>query len=226
MASSPKVLVVIPCYNYVRYLGDAIGSVLQQSRRADFITLVDDGSTDGSLEVMQHHANAQGGISIIAQANSGVCAARNRAIRECPEADYVVCLDADDMLHPDFLRHTIPAMTEHVGMVYTRAFHFGARNQFVFNEQTNPNMQAQGNRMNSASLFRRKAWEMVGGYDVQTQGFEDWDLWLSMMDAGWEAKLVPEHLFFYRVHDQQQTLTVEKRRAELTVRIAHKHGWI
>lgn len=98
----PTVSVVIPCYNYEKYVGLAIDSVLAQRTPATEIIVVDDGSTDGSAAVIQ----ARPGVRYIRQENAGHVAAFNRGYRES-HCEVVLFLDADDVLEPGALEAVV-----------------------------------------------------------------------------------------------------------------------
>ena len=89
-----RISAVITSYNSEKYLCDAIASVLDQSRPVDEVILVDDGSTDGSVETARAFAGDL--VRIITQANRGPGGARNRGI-EAATGDYLAFLDADDL---------------------------------------------------------------------------------------------------------------------------------
>jgi len=95
-ASTPTVSAVVPTYNRVQYVGEAIESILAQSRPLDEIIVVDDGSTDATLESLKKYGPA---LRCIRQQNRGPSAARNRGIREA-RGDYVAFLDSDDVWTP------------------------------------------------------------------------------------------------------------------------------
>src|SRR5690606_11487333 len=94
---SPLISVIIANYNYGRYLAETIESVLAQTYPNVEIIFIDDGSTDNSLEVAQQYP-----ITILAQENQGVSAARNNAAQYA-RGEYVLFLDSDDLLYPDSL---------------------------------------------------------------------------------------------------------------------------
>jgi glycosyltransferase involved in cell wall biosynthesis len=95
-----KISVIIPAYNAAAYIERALRSVLNQSRPADEIIVINDGSTDGTSEVLKRY---EGKIRIIEQANAGVSAARNAGIRAAA-GDWIAFLDADDEWLPEKLR--------------------------------------------------------------------------------------------------------------------------
>ncbi|HET9645560.1 MAG TPA: glycosyltransferase [Burkholderiaceae bacterium] len=99
----PAISVIIPAYNASATLGRAIGSVLEQTRPAHEIIVVDDGSRDGTAEVARHYGPR---VQIVQQANAGPSAARNRGV-EAATGDWIAFLDADDWYYPDRLeRHS------------------------------------------------------------------------------------------------------------------------
>lgn len=90
-----QIAVVIPLYNHAAYIGDAIRSVLAQTRTVDKIVIVDDGSTDDSVEIVR--ALAKPRIELHTQTNAGAHVALNRAIEEAAGCDYVAVLNSDDV---------------------------------------------------------------------------------------------------------------------------------
>jgi glycosyltransferase involved in cell wall biosynthesis len=112
--------VVIPLFDKREFIGDAIASLAGQEAPPDALILVDDASTDGSAEVAERalalHAAALGGtrVELMRRAeNGGPGAARNSGI-ERADCELLLCLDADDMLQPDALRHMREVMDRHV----------------------------------------------------------------------------------------------------------------
>ena len=98
--ASATLSVIIPLYNKEREIGDTVRSVLAQTLQPAEIVVVDDGSTDGSADIVRGIASPL--IKLVTQANAGECAARNRAIAEST-GDYIALLDADDTWEPGFL---------------------------------------------------------------------------------------------------------------------------
>ena len=92
--------VIIPVYNTKQYLVDCLSSILSQTYSDLEILFVDDGSTDGSGELLDSFASMDKRIRVIHQPNGGVCAARNRGIEEAT-GEYLSFIDSDDTLEPD-----------------------------------------------------------------------------------------------------------------------------
>jgi glycosyltransferase involved in cell wall biosynthesis len=106
--SSPTVSVVIPCFNQGRFLGEALASVLAQTRPADEIVVVDDGSTDDTTAVARRCPR----VRCVRQPNSGLASARNTGLMHT-NCDYLVFLDADDRLRPDALEVGVRELDAH-----------------------------------------------------------------------------------------------------------------
>lgn len=94
--------VVIPVYNVERYLRGCLDSVLRSAYQDFELILVNDGSADKSLDICKEYAARDSRIRLISQENGGVSAARNRGIAAC-RGEWVVFVDADDLISPDFL---------------------------------------------------------------------------------------------------------------------------
>lgn len=98
--------VVIPLYNKGHVIANTIRTVIAQEYSDFELVIVDDGSTDNSVEVINNEFPDESRIRIIRQVNQGVSAARNRGIEEA-KGDYVSLLDGDDEWHPEYLTHVV-----------------------------------------------------------------------------------------------------------------------
>ena len=101
---SPKVSILIPCYNSERFVAETLDSCLAQTYRNIEIIVVDDGSTDNSFAIAKSFESNI--IKVYRQDNSGACAARNYAFRKS-SGEYIVYLDADDIINPSFAEEHI-----------------------------------------------------------------------------------------------------------------------
>lgn len=104
--------VIIPVYNTKQYLRGCLDSILAQSYTDLEILFIDDGSTDGSAELLDAFASQDSRIRVIHQENGGVCAARNRGIQEA-RGDYLSFIDSDDTLEPDMYELLMGLIREH-----------------------------------------------------------------------------------------------------------------
>ena len=200
-----RISVVIPTYQMAGYVGEAIESVLRQSYAAHEIVVVDDGSTDDTLQVLDRFAEL---IRIIRQPNAGVSLARNRGAAEA-SGEWIAFLDADDTWLPRKLEIQIDRLVARASVVAsfteatvvdevndtTRELRY--RNELDMTSTLLLHGCVIGN--NSSVVVRRSMLLGLGGYDTQLSQSADWDLWLRLAQRG-SFDLVKEPLVRYRVH--------------------------
>ncbi len=223
------VSVIIPCYNHGQFVREAVASA-EASRGARFeVIVVDDGSTDAvTLEAMA--GLLRDGYQVIRhEANEGLSAARNTGIARA-RGRYVLPLDADNRIRPDYLRLGV-AILDHApraGVVYGDREVFGE----LTGRQPTPEFALQrlllGNFVDACALFRRAIWEECGGYDTEMPdrlGYEDWEFWLRLAKRGWEFVRIAEVVLDYRVRldAMSQTCKVPENHSRLVRYLATKH---
>lgn len=186
MQSSPKVSVVITCYNYGLYLPEAIESVLIQTWKDYEIIVIDDGSTDDTPFVMEHYRSFEK-IRYIRQENQGQPKAKNRGIVES-RGEFVAFLDADDIWLPLKLELQLQLFNNSlVGVGYTRRYWIDPAGSIIGgNERT----LRRGNILDyifidnfvcfSSSMVRRALLMAVNGFDEQLPMGIDYDLWVRL----------------------------------------------
>lgn len=215
----PRVTVVIPCYNYGRFVARAIQTVLKQSYRDFELIIIDDGSTDDSWEEIQNAIKGDDRARALRQENQGVAHARNRGIA-MGKGEFIACLDADDGMAEDFLAVLVPALERadrDVGIVYSslammRDDGIGEKSRWPPQYDFGYFLKHRGNCVPSLCLFRREAWERAGGYKQRFKPIEDGDLWMQMGVAGYRGiKATEDALFLYNYHPNSATLDSEGR---------------
>ena len=204
----PLVAVVIPNHNYGRFIAQAINSVMAQTLNNFECIIVDDGSTDNSIEIINEAIAHDKRFRLIAKQNEGVAATRNRGISEA-RAPYFCCLDADDALGDTrFLEVLVEALEadRSLGIAFSSITLMNEAGQ-VGNVPTWPSgydfdQQVQGrNQVPTCCLVRVEAWERAGGYRSVYTPAEDAALWLAIGSIGYRAKHVTEAgMFHYRLH--------------------------
>jgi glycosyltransferase involved in cell wall biosynthesis len=220
----PKVSVVIPCYNYARFVGNAIASVAEQRGISHELIVVNDGSTDDSkaaiLKAFDDTRELGAGFQHVTELfdipNGGVAAARNFGI-EMARGQYIVCLDADDMLgNPAFLKTLADALDNDptLGIAFT-GLRMMAEDGELGNMSDWPNgynydQQLIGrNQVPTCCMFRREAWERAGGYRRKYTPAEDAELWLRMGALGYRGQQITrEGWFLYRLHSNSLSAVV------------------
>jgi glycosyltransferase involved in cell wall biosynthesis len=201
----PEFSVVIPCYNQARFLPAAIESVLAQRTQADVeIIAVDDGSPDDSAEI----ASRYDGVTVIRQANAGLCGARNTGIAHA-SGRYLLFLDSDDFLRPGMLAEAARAFAEDeaIDVVHGLADVVDEGGQQVLGEFGGADLSADPfHRLLQCNIgppntfvVRREALQRVGVFDVSLRSCEDWDLWLRLAAAGARFRFAGQMRSAYRV---------------------------
>ncbi len=200
-----RIAVVIPTWNREELVIPALESVFAQTRPADEVVVVDDGSTDGTVGVLRRYEPR---IRVVVQSNRGAAAARNRGLAEVT-SEWVAFLDSDDLWEPTKLeRQAEVADREAVDLVFCDSRPIdrdgrplaGHRKPVVGGDVTVPLFASvfvhTPSVLAKTALLRR-----LGGFDESLRVCEDYDLWLR---ASLETRfgLAPEPLFVRRVHAQ------------------------
>lgn len=190
--NQPGVSVVIPAFNYARFLPATIESVLAQTHSALEVILVDDGSTDDTREVAARFTDPR--VRYVWQKNAGLSAARNTGIREARH-DFVAFLDADDLWLPGFLRAVLDrfaALGTGYAMVATHTGRVDAdgrplpenRHTRVTDtwrgELTARDFCLRNCPLSSSVVVRRSAFEECGLFDTALRSSEDRDMWIRI----------------------------------------------
>jgi glycosyltransferase involved in cell wall biosynthesis len=207
---APRVTVVIPCYNQGEYVHQAIISVFDQTDDGFDIVVVDDGSSDAQTIAILDEIDLDR-VEIIRQSNSGLPGARNAGIRVA-RGEFVVTLDADDMLAPTYLESMVAALESDPDAAYAHCWAelFGDVHSIWATRPPNPFQLFMSNSVVGCVTLRKSAWEEVGGYDESMRkGNEDWDLWIRLDHAGYNGVQVREPLFRYRKHGVSMSVVTE-----------------
>jgi glycosyltransferase involved in cell wall biosynthesis len=214
------VSVVIPCYNYGRFLNDAIASVRAQTLRDLEIIVVDDGSTDdvtpGVLDALEG-SDREPCLTIIRQENQGAPAARNTGIRAA-RGLYICCLDADDTMEPTYLEKCVLLMEGNAGvsLAYSWLRVTGAEERVWKSESLDLDRMRYYNHVSISAVFRREAGLEGGGFcAAMREGYEDWEFWLRLGARGYRGEVIPEMLVNYHRHAASFMNRARKRHAEL-----------
>lgn len=221
--SVPLVSIVITCFNYAKYLGEAIDSALRQTHRPIEVIVVNDGSTDDSEDVAKQYCND---IEYVYQPNSGPPSARNTGIRRA-HGDFVMCLDADDTIAPEYVRKCVGLLQAHpeVGFVYTQLRTFGRESRTSTYPDYDLDELKQNNFIHLSSMMRAAILRAHPYDETFTRGVEDWNLYLTFAEHGIRGLLLDEPLLNYRKHEGMNSmldsLALRGRRSRLMVMRAH-----
>ncbi|KAA3646667.1 MAG: glycosyltransferase [Chloroflexi bacterium] len=214
----PAVSVILPCYNATATLNETLESLAAQTHHDFEIVAVDDGSTDGTADMLATWAQSEPRLRVITQEHAGVIGAANTALANC-ESTYVARMDADDRAHPERLAKQAAYLDAHpdVGVVgcLVRGFpeselregfriYIDWLNSLVSNEDIRREMFVESPIANPSAIFRKELVLDAGGY--QDRGWpEDYDLWLRLYLSGAKFAKVPEVLLDWRDHPTRLT---------------------
>ena len=181
-----RVSIIIPCYNQEQYVAEAIESALNQTYPNVEIVVVNDASNDNSSKVIKGYANKYSNIIFLdEEENKGVVKSRNLAISKC-RGDYILPVDADDKIDQTFCEKAVKILDadNEVRIVYSKIQFFGYLNKEFRLEAFNPNRIIFNNCIPNTAMYRKSDFISVGGYkDYMKDGWEDWNLWLSIFWA-------------------------------------------
>ncbi len=185
MISPMRISVIIPVYNREIQIRQAVDSVLQQTRPADEIIVVDDGSTDATPDVLESYDDI---IYVVRQENQGVSSARNRGI-EHASGNWIALLDSDDEWLPDKLARQEAWLKDHHNFRICQTEEIWIRNGKRVNpmkkhRKLHGDIFIPGLKLclvsPSAVIFERSLIEEVGMFDESLPVCEDYDLWLRV----------------------------------------------
>jgi glycosyltransferase involved in cell wall biosynthesis len=219
-----KISVIMPCFNAEAFLSISIKSALDQTFKNIELIVINDGSTDNSLQILNGLNDTR--LKIINQLNRGVCAARNRGLAEAT-GNYIAFLDADDTWRPDCLEKLHSELRSRSDAVLA---YCGWQNVGLPGGRGEPYVPPDYEDESKleyllrgcpwpihAALMRRSAIESAGCFDERLSNAEDYKLWLQIASLS-KIVRVPEVLAFYHFHQGQQA---SKNRAK-----AAYHQWV
>ena len=205
--AAPRVSIVCALYNHADHVGTALRSITEQGLSDWELVVTDDGSTDGSGEVVEAFMDQHPSVPALLlrhPINRGLPEARNSAISRA-RGEYVLVLDSDNELYP----HCLERLVEALDADPEAAFAYGILEQF---DRTGPiglsgyfgwepERLTEDNYIDALGLLRRSTLAELGGYttDRRLYGWEDYDLWCRIAERGGRAVHVPEIVARYRL---------------------------
>lgn len=208
-----RISVIMPCYNAAAFVEEAVNSVMNQTYADVELIVVDDGSTDASVEILERLcAQYAPRITLYFQYHMGPYPARNLGLKQA-HGGRVAFLDADDYWSPDALEKLSAATDAHQADIA----YCGWQNVGTGAPGTKPHIPPDYSRMDTAAEFlrtcpwpihaalvRREAIDAVEGFSERCFSAMDYDLWLRLYAHTRKLVRVPEVLAFYRWHDKGQ----------------------
>jgi len=240
MPDAPLVSVIMPCYNGARFIAESIESVLAQTHENLELIVVDDGSTDDSMEIVRGFGGRVRSEAL--PQNQGVNFARNRGV-ELARGDFVQFLDSDDLLRPEKVGRSLAVFDDGVDVVFTGVESFGvaAPSQALpdapgwyrlvrrllgsalpppdFDPEFPLDFFVRQGAQTAQLLHRRGHYLAAGGFDRGLFEQDDYEFHFRLALHGSRFRHLPEPLVRYRQHEGPDRLRHSPRRAETALRI-------
>ena len=209
---NPRVTVLMPAYNAGKYIADAVRSVLDQTF-ADFeLLVVDDGSSDNTVSILQGFSDPR--IRLVQQVRGGVSAALNIGLKEA-RGEYICRFDADDICFPSRLTRQVAFLDTHPDylIVGSDAEYISEDGEHLFNfhcaghthEEIMAKLYTHCPFIHSAVLYRKDAIVRAGGYSPLAHNFEDYLLWVRLVTTG-RCHNLEEALIKVRINPASATI--------------------
>ena len=218
-----KTSICIPTFNRVNLLPLAIESVLQQTRKDWELIICDDGSSDGTPELMSSYKDSR--IKYIRHSNNIGKSNNMRSGFEAATGEFFIKFDDDDRLTPEFLAHSVKILEEDFNIDFVGTDHWIIDSNNIRDQAKTQENSRYWGRTNlapgvvenllevvfvrqsfqiGATLFRRQTLQEIGFMQPNWQNCEDNDLFVRLALAGKKGYYLPELLMEYRVHPEQQ----------------------
>lgn len=216
--NSPKVSVVVPAYNTEKYIAQTLDSILRQTFSDWECVVLDDGSTDGTAEIVKQYCQRDSRFKYFYQPNGGLASARNAAVRHS-SGEFLLPVDSDNYISDTYMEKALERFTNYpeTRLVYGLYEKFGDDSgPFEFPDYSYEQMLFYGNLIDNCAMYRRSDYDKIGGYRVNVKGFEDWDMWVAILSQDATVYRIPEVVLYYRI--RKESLLNEVRNTVQTVR--------
>lgn len=202
-----RISIIVTCHNYGRYLRQCVESVMAQTYTDLELVVVDDGSTDETADIARelsiqfaYQERTFASIRCIRLGSVGLASAANYGIKQA-FGGYIVRLDADDWLHPDFC------------LVLSNYLDTHADADVVYCDYTKINIEENISEvirqpkfpLGSCMMYTRSLWEDLGGYHESLTHQEDYDFWMRIQTREYQCHHIDLPLWYYRQHDKQMS---------------------
>ncbi len=221
----PLVSIIVPIYNMEQYLSETLDSILASDYPNFEVVTVDDGSKDNSLKIAQEYAAKDSRLRVLSQSNSGVCTARNYAIREA-KGVFIMPVDSDDIITPDFVSLAVDKILsdKSIKVVTPKSNFMGTKSGEWRLPEFSLNLLARKNIICVTALYYKSEWVRVGGYCNTLMTREDWDFWISMLKDGGKVVRLDKLTFYYRCRAGSKRIRGRKLKQHVTDTLNSRHA--
>jgi glycosyltransferase involved in cell wall biosynthesis len=232
-----RISVVIPSYNHEKFIAEAIQSVLDQTYQDFEIIIVDDGSTDGSIEQIRTFSDPR--IKLILHKKNRGAAEAMRTALERAKGEYIAVLSSDDMFLPDKLEKQVKFLDEnsqygavfsYVELIDEHRHQFTNKNHSYYKkfEQQNRDRYQwlnyffyHGNALCHPSvLIRKSCYDKIGLYDERFAQLPDFDFWVRFC-LNYELSIIPEKLVKFRIRSDEKNASAWTKQNIIRINITN-----
>lgn len=193
--------IIIPVYNKEKYIEETLQSVVKQTYSDFECIIVNDGSTDKTEDVVLSNIKKDNRFHYFTKENGGLSSARNFGLKYASN-DIVLPLDADDLIHEDFIKEVLNVFRKSDALVVTfDVSFFGTKSGLYELPKYSYQKMLLQNCFIACSPFRKELINRTNGYDEGLKAFEDWDFWIRALDENSKIVKIPKVLYYYRKED-------------------------
>jgi len=215
----PTISVIMPVYNTEKYLQQSIESILNQTYKDFEFIIINDGSSDNSLSILEEYAETDSRIKIISRENKGLVYSLNEGI-SVANGKYIARMDADDISLPNRFMEQIKYMENtNIDICGTYVEAIGDDENLIKMKENEYNISLDlyslmnGHALCHPSvLLKKNAIKCIGGYDINYKYCEDLELWLRFIKKGYKIKVIPIKLLKYRTRLDSKSM-IERENA-------------
>lgn len=224
---SPAISVALPVYNGERYLAEAIDSILAQTFTDFELIIIDDGSTDASLNILRRYEKRDARIRLISRENRNLVATLNEII-DLARGRWIARMDQDDIALPHRFERQLEWLNQVEGDICGSGVeYFGTSDRRILkhpktNEAINMALLFGCSFAHPTVMMRTDLVRQLR-YDDAWEKCEDYDLWERASQVGWKMSNLPEVLLLYRQHEGQISTVTSLKQQELTQKIRRRH---
>ncbi len=231
---TPSISVLLSVFNGARWLNESIKSVLDQTFRDFEFIIVDDGSTDNSLEILEQYKAQDSRLIIISKPNTGLADSLNHGIQKA-RGEWIARLDADDICEATRLEKQIKRARSNSKLVFigtgltiinesgakNKIYSYPSQHKFLLRNL----ITARKFPAHSSAFYRTQVIRDIGGYRLRIKRSEDLDLWLRLSEVG-ELTTLNEPLVQLRRHSDQISHDYDGKRQLFDSKIAMVSYWL
>jgi len=200
-----KISVIVPCYNQELYIEECLNSILNQTISNWECIIVNDGSTDNSLDKISIFLK-DSRYTLINIKNKGVSNARNLGIKKA-KGEYILPLDGDDKISNDYLKEALTAFDDDIdtSLVYCKASFFGEKEGHWDLPEYSYEAILQRNHIFCSAIYKKSVFLQGFEYDTNLiHGYEDWDFWLQILNEKSKVVRLNKTHFYYRQRENSR----------------------